>query len=89
MGRIINLSTALTKRFYARHMSGKRNMPWTVKGKRPAFNDEAVDRLLGRLRALPHPVTVRIGTRHPVTLPMRITDPLCAVLRRHAPLLAS
>ena len=44
-----------------------------------------LDYLLGRLAAIDHVDFVRIGTRVPVVLPMRIDDELCAVLRRHAP----
>lgn len=50
-----------------------------------SLSDDALDALLGRLRALPRPPVVRIGTRHPVALPMRITPDLCEVLRRHGP----
>lgn len=45
-----------------------------------------VEALLGRLRAIPSIEHVRIATRVPVTLPMRITRGLCEVLRRFAPL---
>lgn len=45
-----------------------------------------LDDLLGRLRAIPHLETIRIGTRIPVVCPMRIDDELVAVLRRHHPL---
>jgi lysine 2,3-aminomutase len=48
--------------------------------------DAAIDRILRRLRAIPHVEIVRIGTRAPVTLPQRITKGLCAMLRRHHPL---
>jgi lysine 2,3-aminomutase len=42
--------------------------------------------LLGRLRAIPHVETIRIGTRLPVVCPMRIDDELCATLRQSHPL---
>ncbi len=42
--------------------------------------------LLGRLRAIPHVEIIRLGTRVPVVLPMRIDAELCAELRRHHPL---
>jgi lysine 2,3-aminomutase len=42
--------------------------------------------LLGRLRAIRHVETLRIGTRLPVVCPMRIDDELVAALRRHHPL---
>ena len=45
-----------------------------------------LDYLLGRVRAIPHVETIRIGTRMPVVCPMRIDDELVAALRRHHPL---
>ena len=45
-----------------------------------------LDYLLGRLRAIPHVETIRIGTRLPVVCPMRVDDELCAALRKHHPL---
>lgn len=42
--------------------------------------------LLGRLRAIPHVETIRIGTRLPVVCPMRIDAELVAMLRQHHPL---
>jgi len=48
--------------------------------------DERLDALLGELRAIPHVEMLRIGTRIPVTLPMRVTEEVARVLRRHAPL---
>lgn len=42
--------------------------------------------ILGELRAIPHLDFIRIGTRVPVCLPMRVTDELCAMLRRYHPL---
>ena len=45
-----------------------------------------LDGILARLRAIPHVEIIRIGTRVPVVLPMRIDDELTAALRRHHPL---
>jgi lysine 2,3-aminomutase len=45
-----------------------------------------LDWILGRLRAIPHVEIIRIGTRVPVVLPMRVDDELVAMLRRHHPL---
>jgi lysine 2,3-aminomutase len=42
--------------------------------------------LLGRLRAIRHVETLRIGTRLPVVCPMRIDTELTATLRAHHPL---
>lgn len=44
-----------------------------------------LDRLLGRLRAIPHVEIIRIGTRVPVTLPQRVDADLAAMLARHHP----
>lgn len=48
--------------------------------------DEKLDYLLGRLRAIPHVEFLRIGTKVPVVLPMRITRGLTKVLRKYHPL---
>lgn len=39
-------------------MADKRNMQWTVTGKRPAFNEENVDRLFSMVMALTSEVAV-------------------------------
>jgi lysine 2,3-aminomutase len=45
-----------------------------------------LERLLRRLRAIPHVEIIRIGTRVPVFLPQRITDDLVSMLRQFHPL---
>lgn len=50
------------------------------------LGDEKLDWLLGRLHSIPHVEFVRIGTKVPFVLPMRITPKLTAMLRRHHPL---
>ena len=45
-----------------------------------------LDYLLGRLRAIEHVETIRIGTRLPVVCPMRIDGELTSALRKHHPL---
>ena len=50
------------------------------------LSDEKLDSILGRLRAIPHVEIIRIGTRVPVVLPMRITSTLVRVLRKYHPL---
>ncbi len=50
------------------------------------FSDARLEWLLERLRAIPHVEIVRLGTRLPVTLPYRVTDELCEMLRRHHPI---
>ena len=51
-----------------------------------ALGDDDLDRILGDLRDIPHLVSIRIHSRMPVTLPMRFTPELLAVLGRHYPL---
>jgi lysine 2,3-aminomutase len=53
------------------------------------FNDEKLEYLLSRLRAIPHVEFIRIGTRIPVFLPQRITPELCAMLKQFHPLFIS
>jgi lysine 2,3-aminomutase len=47
---------------------------------------EKLEWILRELRAIPHLDIIRLGTRVPVCLPMRVTDELCAMLRRYHPL---
>jgi lysine 2,3-aminomutase len=47
------------------------------------MSDASLDRLLGRLRTIPHLEFLRIGTRIPGFLPQRITPELVRVLREH------
>jgi lysine 2,3-aminomutase len=51
-----------------------------------ALSDERIDAILESLRGIEHLSSIRIHTRMPVTLPMRITGDLAEVLRRHYPL---
>ncbi len=50
------------------------------------LSDQTLDWLLGELHAIPHVEIKRLGTRVPVTLPMRITDELCTILAKYPPL---
>lgn len=50
------------------------------------LSDERLEELLAPLRAIEHVEMIRIGTRMPVTLPMRVTEALARLLRRFAPL---
>jgi lysine 2,3-aminomutase len=47
---------------------------------------KVLEELIARLRAIPHVEIIRIGTRVPVFLPMRVDDDLCAMLARYHPL---
>lgn len=53
------------------------------------LSDSILDRLLTRLRSIPHIQFVRIGSRIPIFLPQRITPELCTMLRKHHPLFIS
>ena len=50
------------------------------------LDDDALQKILTPLRALPHVEIIRIHTRTPVTLPQRITPGLVKMLRRFQPL---
>jgi lysine 2,3-aminomutase len=45
-----------------------------------------LEEILGRLREIPHIEIIRIGSRVPVFLPMRVTDELCDMLQKYHPL---
>lgn len=48
--------------------------------------DPVLGDLLAKVHAIPHVEIIRIGSRVPVTLPERVTDKLCQLLKRFAPL---
>jgi len=50
------------------------------------LSDDRLDYILSNLRSIPHVEIIRIGTRTPVVLPMRITDNLIGVLQKYHPI---
>jgi lysine 2,3-aminomutase len=50
------------------------------------LSDGRLEGILARLQAIEHVEVLRIGSRMPVVLPMRITERLCGILRRYRPL---
>jgi len=50
------------------------------------LSDEALESILSGLRAIPTVEIIRIGTRIPAVLPMRVTENLCSMLRKYHPL---
>lgn len=50
------------------------------------LSDDRLEKLLQRVRSIPHIEFVRIGTRVPIFLPQRITPELCAMLKKYHPL---
>ena len=49
------------------------------------MSTERLERIVAAFRSIPSVDIIRIGTRAPVTLPMRIDDELCATLAKHHP----
>jgi lysine 2,3-aminomutase len=50
------------------------------------LDDHVLEGLLISLRAIPHLEILRIGSRVPVVMPMRINKELCKILKRYRPL---
>jgi lysine 2,3-aminomutase len=50
------------------------------------LSEARLEELLAPLRAIPHVEMLRIGTRVPVCLPMRVNEALAKLLRKYAPL---
>ncbi len=53
------------------------------------LENERLEEILSRLRAIPHIELLRIGTRVPVSLPQRITPGLVKMLKKYHPLMMS
>ncbi|MDR1726365.1 MAG: KamA family radical SAM protein [Acidobacteriota bacterium] len=49
-------------------------------------SDRKLEGIIARLREIPHVEVIRIGTRFPCVLPSRITDSLCAMLKKYHPI---
>ena len=49
-------------------------------------DDDVLESIIKKLRAIPHVEIVRIGSRTPVVLPQRITPELCAMLKKYHPI---
>jgi lysine 2,3-aminomutase len=50
------------------------------------LSDDRLESILARLRSIEHVEMIRIGTRMPVVLPMRITDELVEMMRSYQPI---
>jgi lysine 2,3-aminomutase len=50
------------------------------------LDDHILENFLSSLRAIPHIEVLRLGSRVPVVMPMRITRELCRMLKRYRPL---
>ncbi|MCX7023517.1 MAG: lysine 2,3-aminomutase [Spirochaetes bacterium] len=50
------------------------------------LSDERLEAIISKIRAIPHIEIIRIGTRTPVVMPMRITDSLVNMLKKYQPI---
>jgi lysine 2,3-aminomutase len=50
------------------------------------LNDDQLEYIIKKLRAIEHVEIIRIGTRTPVVMPQRITDSLCNMLKKYHPI---
>jgi len=53
------------------------------------FSDEKLEEIIKNIRSISHIEFLRIGTRIPVTLPMRVTPELVSMLKKYAPIWVS
>lgn len=49
-------------------------------------DDDVLEYIIKKLREIPHVEIVRLGSRTPVVMPMRITDDLCNMLKKYHPI---
>ena len=50
------------------------------------LSDDRLESIISRIRAIEHVEIIRIGTRTPVVMPMRITDALVGMLKKYHPI---
>jgi lysine 2,3-aminomutase len=50
------------------------------------LSDEKLESIIARIRDIPHVEIIRLGTRTPVVMPMRITDGLVSMLKKYHPI---
>jgi lysine 2,3-aminomutase len=50
------------------------------------MSDERLEKILAKVRAIEHVEVIRIGTRVPVVMPMRITPQLLSMLKKYSPI---
>ena len=50
------------------------------------LSDQYLEWIIRQLRTIPHLEIIRLGTRTPVTMPQRITDELCNMLKKYHPI---
>lgn len=50
------------------------------------ISDDQLEYIISELRKIPHVEIIRLGSRVPVVMPMRITDELCNMLKKYHPI---
>ena len=50
------------------------------------LSDDRLEYIISELRKIPHVEIIRLGSRVPVVMPMRITDELCNMLKKYHPI---
>jgi len=50
------------------------------------LEDDRLEYIIAKLHEIPHVEIIRLGSRLPVVLPQRITDELCAMLKKYHPI---
>jgi len=50
------------------------------------MSDDRLEKIIAKVRAIEHVEVIRIGTRVPVVMPMRITPQLLAMLKKYSPI---
>jgi lysine 2,3-aminomutase len=53
------------------------------------LSDETIEDILKNLRAIPNVEFIRLGTRMPVTVPMRVTENLISIFKKYSPIWVS
>ncbi len=88
--REINISQTNLEAIYEYLRKNKQIRDVLISGGDPfLLEDDHLEAILKNLRRIRHIEIVRIGTRVPVTLPMRVTGNLATMLRRYHPLFLS
>lgn len=93
--RLVGSETHLTSRqnfeqAYDYIRSNRRVRDVLISGGDPLMlPDETIEDILKNLRAIPNVEFIRLGTRMPVTVPMRVTENLISIFKRYSPIWVS
>ena len=93
--RLVGSETHLTSRqnfeqAYDYIRSNRRVRDVLISGGDPLMlPDETIEDILKNLRAIPNVEFIRLGTRMPVTVPMRVTENLVSIFKRYSPVWVS